>query len=172
MTHMGFYCKRWLGVRLGWIDTVLIIVAYSVPNVVLFVLNEYRQLSILEMALAISWSLKLVGYFNTFINSIVRIHSAIVSFGRLEFYLKKVKTEPTNKRPLAVSYEGKAPALKLTNVSKKFGSREVIKNINLEIEKYSKVGILGKSGCGKHILSKLIMKVYSTQNIKHLEMEN
>lgn len=133
MTHMGFYCKRWLGVRLGWIDTILIIVAYSVPNVVLFVLSEYRQLSILEMALAISWSLKLVGYFNTFINSVVRVHSAIVSFGRIEYYLTKVKTEATNKRPLAVSYEGKSSALKLVNVSKKFGNREVIKNVNLKV---------------------------------------
>jgi ABC-type multidrug transport system fused ATPase/permease subunit len=163
---MGFYCKRWLGVRLGWINTVLIIVAYSVPNIVLFVLNEYRQLSILEMALAISWSLKLVGYFNTFINSIVRIHSAIVSFGRIEYYLTKVKTEATDKRPLAVSYEGKAPALKLIQVSKKFGNRQVVKNVNFSVEKYSKVAIFGDSGCGKHILSKLIMKVYSSEDLR------
>lgn len=36
----------------------------------------------------------------------------------------------------------------------------MIKNVNLEVEKFSKIGILGGSGCGKHILSKLIMKVY------------
>lgn len=113
MTHMGFYCSRWLGVRLGWINTVLIIVAYSVPNIFIFWLDEYRKLSLLEIALAISWSLKLVGYFNTFINSIVRINKAIVSFGRIEYYLKKVETEPTNKMLLSVNCQGEGPALRL-----------------------------------------------------------
>lgn len=47
--------------------------------------------------------------------------------------------------------------LQLKNISKSFDGKEVIKNINLEINKGEIVSILGSSGCGKTTLLNIIL---------------
>nr|WP_279390872.1 ATP-binding cassette domain-containing protein [Staphylococcus sp. NRL 18/288] len=47
--------------------------------------------------------------------------------------------------------------LELKDVSKSFGSNEVLKNINLNIENGEIVSLLGPSGCGKTTLLNLIL---------------
>lgn len=46
--------------------------------------------------------------------------------------------------------------LKISNLSKSYGDKEVLKNINLEIEEGKIIGLLGKNGTGKSTLIKLI----------------
>ena len=46
--------------------------------------------------------------------------------------------------------------LKCTNLSKSFGDKEVLKNVNLEISEGRIVGLLGKNGTGKSTFIKLI----------------
>ena len=46
--------------------------------------------------------------------------------------------------------------LKCINVNKKFGEKEVLKNVNLTINKGKIIGLLGKNGSGKSTLIKLI----------------
>ena len=46
--------------------------------------------------------------------------------------------------------------LKCTNLSKSFGDKEVLKNVNLEIGEGRLIGLLGKNGTGKSTLIKLI----------------
>lgn len=46
--------------------------------------------------------------------------------------------------------------IRLENVSKKFSSEEVIKNISMEFQKGRIYGIMGKNGSGKTVLFKLI----------------
>lgn len=46
--------------------------------------------------------------------------------------------------------------VKCTNLSKNFGKREIIKNINLTIPRGKIIGLLGKNGMGKTTLIKLI----------------
>lgn len=48
--------------------------------------------------------------------------------------------------------------LSLNNVSKYFGATLVLKNINFEIFKGEKVGLVGRNGCGKSTILKLITK--------------
>ncbi len=45
--------------------------------------------------------------------------------------------------------------LEYKNVSKSFGEKEVLKNINLKLEKNKIIGLLGKNGSGKSTLFKL-----------------
>ena len=46
--------------------------------------------------------------------------------------------------------------LKIKNLYKSFGKREVLKNINLTVQSGKIVGLLGKNGTGKTTLIKLI----------------
>ena len=57
--------------------------------------------------------------------------------------------------------------INFNNLSFTFNDRDyILKNINLNIKKNSKVMIVGKSGSGKSTLLKLIMKYYSVDNNK------
>ena len=49
--------------------------------------------------------------------------------------------------------------IKIEKLSKKFGDNHVLKDINLVIEKNKSTIILGKSGCGKSVLLKLIYQL-------------
>lgn len=71
--------------------------------------------------------------------------------------------------------------LQLKNISKSFDGKEVIKNINLEINKGEIVSILGPSGCGKTTLLNIILGltevdtgsiVYDGNDLTYVSMED
>ena len=49
--------------------------------------------------------------------------------------------------------------IRIEKLSKKFGNNHVLKDINLVIEKNKSTIILGKSGCGKSVLLKIIYQL-------------
>lgn len=55
---------------------------------------------------------------------------------------------------------GEGTALSIENLYFQYGEKEILKGINLEIQKGQKVAVMGKSGCGKSTLLKLIMGFY------------
>lgn len=70
--------------------------------------------------------------------------------------------------------------LELKDVSKSFGSNEVLKDINLNIENGDIVSLLGPSGCGKTTLLNLILGlknvtsgkiIFNNQEIQHQSMQ-
>lgn len=160
MTHLGFYCKRWLGVKVGITNTVLIFQAYMIPIIVVVFFHSYINLSALELALVISWSLKLVGYLTTLVNCTVSVFNNIVSYGRMEHFLKEVKTEKIDNLKFRPKIENVNYIVYLDKISVTLGKREVLKNISLKIKKGKKVGLLGESGSGKHSLCNLLMRIY------------
>jgi ABC-2 type transport system ATP-binding protein len=52
------------------------------------------------------------------------------------------------------------PVLQLHNLSKSFGSKNVLTNISLEIKQSEIIALIGKSGCGKSTLIKLIVGLH------------
>ncbi len=49
-----------------------------------------------------------------------------------------------------------SPLLRLENIHKNFGDLEVLKGIDLTLEKGKKVAVIGPSGCGKSTLLRCI----------------
>ena len=50
--------------------------------------------------------------------------------------------------------------LEIKNLSKKFEKKEVLNNINLEVESGEVVSLVGRNGSGKTTLLKLITGIY------------
>ncbi len=46
----------------------------------------------------------------------------------------------------------------LNNVSKSYGNKIVLKNINFEVKTNDKIAIIGQNGCGKTTILKMIVK--------------
>lgn len=64
---------------------------------------------------------------------------------------EEIKVDPVY-APLSI-----APVIKITNLKKAFGSMEVLKDINLTLNKGENVVVLGKSGSGKSVLIKCLV---------------
>ena len=61
--------------------------------------------------------------------------------------------------------------LELNNISKSFDKVEVLKNINLNIEKHEFCVLVGPSGCGKSTLLRIIAGL-EYPSIGHLNLNN
>ena len=70
--------------------------------------------------------------------------------------------------------------IEITHISKKFGDRQILSDISLEIEKGEIVSILGPSGCGKTTLLNLILGltdatsgqlIYDGEDLSHVSMQ-
>ncbi|HIU84964.1 MAG TPA: ABC transporter ATP-binding protein [Candidatus Aphodousia gallistercoris] len=70
--------------------------------------------------------------------------------------------------------------LELQHIGKRFGEREILKDISLSVEKGEIVSILGPSGCGKTTLLNLILGltditsgkiIYDGEDLSHVPME-
>ena len=46
----------------------------------------------------------------------------------------------------------------LNKISKNYGNKKILKNINFEIKTNEKVALIGQNGCGKTTIFKLILK--------------
>ena len=47
--------------------------------------------------------------------------------------------------------------LRVCHLNKSFGKQEVLTNLNFEIQRGDIVGLIGKNGCGKTTLMKMIL---------------
>ena len=65
-----------------------------------------------------------------------------------------------------------SPLLRLENIHKNFGELEVLKGIDLTLEKGKKVAVIGPSGCGKSTLLRCInyMEIPSSVHV-YMEVE-
>jgi ABC-type multidrug transport system fused ATPase/permease subunit len=99
--------------------------------------------------------------------SVNRIFSA---YNSINFYLKSLNIihneliyEPENLGDEKIDFKKE---IKLKDVNFSYGKKEVLKNINLNIKKGEKLGIIGESGSGKSTLIDLIIGLYKPKSGK------
>jgi subfamily B ATP-binding cassette protein MsbA len=90
------------------------------------------------------------------------IHSGIAA-GERVLELIDTKAELTNKEG-AKSLENFSESLKLENVNFSYGDKQILKNINLQIEKGKTVALVGPSGGGKSTLMDLIPRFHDPKD--------
>ena len=99
--------------------------------------------------------------------SVNRIYS---SYNQILFYSKSLEIthndliyEPEDFGDEKIEFKEK---IKLKNITFAYSEKEILKDINLEIKKGEKVGIIGKSGSGKSTLIDLLIGLYRPKNGK------
>lgn len=59
-----------------------------------------------------------------------------------------------------------APLLKLEGISKSFGKKKILNNLDLELREGEILGLIGKSGCGKSTLIKILVGYHNADSGK------
>ncbi len=103
------------------------------------------------------------GYFNTLSNSVDDLASAAqdiglakTDVGRLsELFEQKINIDEESGK---VDFPKEWDGIHIKNLSFSYGQNAVLTNINLDIKKGEKIGIVGLSGAGKTTLFKLLLK--------------
>ena len=91
----------------------------------------------------------------------IPINEAKVAFNRM-YEFASVEKEPLGKEHIKV-FE----SLKIENLSFRFAGRsQLLKDINLDVNKNECIAIVGESGCGKSTLGQVIQKFYQFENGK------
>jgi sulfonate transport system ATP-binding protein len=65
---------------------------------------------------------------------------------------------------MTVNIEPETPIVEISNLQKSFGNHQVLRDINLKVEKGEFIAIVGKSGCGKSTLLRLLAGLESASD--------
>jgi phospholipid/cholesterol/gamma-HCH transport system ATP-binding protein len=73
--------------------------------------------------------------------------------------MNAVDLQASNTKSIAIASD--STVIEITNLKKSFGEQEVLKNVSLELRKGENLVVLGKSGSGKSVLIKCIVRLMS-----------
>jgi ATP-binding cassette subfamily B protein len=121
----------------------------------------------------------LIGQVYGFVWGLRNYYRSMVDFESLFRYGKMEQTVKDKKD--AKKIDIKEGEIEFKNVTFKYGSRTLFKNLNIKIEKNKKIALVGHSGCGKTSLIKLLYRFYDVdsgaividgQNISDVQQES
>ena len=192
-THLNNYSKRWLGMKLVKIKVMFIFISFLAPFLVIKITSgRYLLTEEWEMALVITWSIKLIDHYTTFIEEYTSCVSHLISVGRLFNYMshnqlewidkknKKTKLRSMNELKIPLDYDEyirnpkeTLPVFEAKNVSLSYGKKLGLDNISFKFFGGARVAIIGHSGSGKHSLMNLMLGLYkkSAGSLKFLGQE-
>ena len=136
------------------LSMVLIIIFFSKSG------NKIIEFLPLLSLLGVS-AIRLIPSFNAITLGFTIIRKSEISFNSISRYMKHAHELKliTFKEYSKKNYSTQIDDIELNNINFKYPDRneQTLKNINLRIKKNTSIGIIGKTGCGKSTLIKLIM---------------
>lgn len=181
-SHINNFSKRWLGMKIALLKTALLAVPVLLTLAMKIFVPEFTERSSWRLALALTWSIKLVDNLELFIWQFTHAILLAVSVGRVLTYSRhpdiewKQKDKDRIKEHKWISQEGEeidvpssSRGLKphqkyifsIQNLSLKLGGREVLKNISIKIQHRKRIAIFGNPSSGKHQLMYLLFGIHS-----------
>jgi|GEM_PF-5043641 len=155
--HVDYYSHRWLGIRLMTINVLVIFLSYSIPTIIVLYLGHTAfHRTIIELYLAIIWSLKFTYYLQHGLESLIEVLDDEVSYGRIEHYLKNSCLEKSNS--LEVFPDDYKFAINIQRLNCSINQRKILDNLNLFIKRGQKVALVGQHASGKHVLFNIILQ--------------
>lgn len=124
-------------------------------------------LLVLENHLKIAVLFVFMKYFENFYSSIEFITNSMIKFKEKKPLIDKVlEILETDSYTLDYNNYSRNCSIKMNNISFSYPGfdKTILNNISIEINQGDKIGILGKSGCGKTTLIKLLMGYYGVSN--------
>jgi ABC-type multidrug transport system fused ATPase/permease subunit len=117
---------------------------YFTPFIIGVFFDDVIQLTFFEISLAISWSLKLVGYLNTMVNRYINIYDRIISYARMEYFMHRARLERTDAEKFEPSLDQLDIVAKLRNIQLTLNKKKQLEKIDLKVKKGEIIGIYGR----------------------------
>lgn len=131
--HVDYYSHRWLGIRLMIINVLVIFFCYLTPTIIVLYLSDtIFHRTIIELFMAIIWSLKLTYYLQHGLEAMIQVLDDEVSYGRIEHYLKNAKVESRHdlvKNPNSFKF-----AISIHNLNCSMAQRKILDNFSMCIK--------------------------------------
>lgn len=154
---------RWFELRMVVINSLFLMALYAFIEILIFIDKNTTTTDILRYSLCFSWALKLISHTKTMLNSIISLHSDILSYAQLKYQIENMETrkeivykEPTgqfcgvNERKLSLLVE-------IHGYCDKLSGKEVLSKVNITFERYSKTMLVGGESSGLDTLVDMIV---------------
>ncbi|CAG8620597.1 18107_t:CDS:10 [Acaulospora morrowiae] len=143
--------QRWLGLRLETIANLLIFFAS------LFSVIERTSVHPTIAGFVLSYALQVTGVFNWCVRQAAEVEANMNAVERLVYYSEELEMEaelviPDNRPPQEWPTKGE---IHIKNLVVQYGPKNppVLHGISLDIQAAEKIGIVGRTGCGKSTLA-------------------
>jgi len=164
-TYINMISERWLRVRLGGLQAILILITFCLPLILPEYLPNYYHRTGWKFALAISWNLKLLNQLTSFILFYSKAVQDTISLGRIIEFLehryeedqlitgKGYSLTPSDVNTTRYSFC-------FNGVTLKYDKNTVLSKATFKIPNRGRVAIIGQVSSGKHSIMNALLKIY------------
>lgn len=160
------------------LDTLTRVMEYSIMFYLVYRISEdITAIGVLILFRSLFWKIiEAIWEFTEIYNSLLINKVYMTRFNKL------MSEEPTIERqPNQIDFPKDWNTINIKNLYFSYGDKEVLKNLNVEIKRGEKIGIVGISGAGKSTFVKLILDLYenysgsiefNNHSLKEIRREN
>ncbi|MCQ2742181.1 MAG: ABC transporter ATP-binding protein/permease [Bacilli bacterium] len=121
---------------------------------------SFLPLTVGSLASFLSYATQFMTPFNEISNVASEVSYAVASFKRIDALI----SEPSDIDEGKELFDGEIDTLEAENIDFSYdGSRQIIKNFNVDIYKGHKIALVGPTGCGKSTIINLLLRFYDPQ---------
>lgn len=138
---------------------VAIVIAFGGNLIINGTITSGEFVSFLTALMMLYTPLKAIG------NNFIEVQKSIIALDRIYEIFNRETVEETDSRQNKKKLESIGSSISFTNLSFSYdGTRQILKNINLEVKKSQTVAFVGNSGGGKSTICSLLPRLYEWQS--------